>query len=147
MPTAATAPILSRCSPTASITNWSWPRTRSWLREGGRFVFETRHPQARAWQGWNPSNGSDITDAAGRALRVWHEVESVVGDVVAFTETTARPGGAVLRVDRTSLRFPDATTLSTFLADAGFQIEAQYGDWHRGSITTASREIITIARK
>lgn len=117
------------------------------LRGGGRFAFETRHPQARAWQDWNPSNGSDITDAAGRALRVWHQVETVTGDVVTFTETTARPDGTVLRVDRTSLRFPGTRTLSTFLADAGFQIEAQYGDWHRGPITPASREIITIARK
>jgi SAM-dependent methyltransferase len=117
------------------------------LREGGHFVFETRHPQARAWQDWNPSNRSDITDGSGRALRVWHEVESVAGDVVTLTETTARPDGTVLRVDRTSLRFPGTQTLSTFLADAGFQIEDQYGGWYRGRITATSREIITIARK
>jgi SAM-dependent methyltransferase len=117
------------------------------LRDGGHFAFETRHPQARAWQDWNPSNASDITDAAGRVLRVWHQVESADGDVITLTETTARPDGTVLRVDRTSLRFPGPHTLSTFLADAGFQIQAQYGDWHRGPITTTSREIITIARK
>jgi SAM-dependent methyltransferase len=116
------------------------------LREGGRFVFETRHPQAHAWQDWNPANASDITDPAGRALRVWHEVEAVADDVVTFTETTAQPDGAVLRVDRASLRFPGLQTLSAFLVGAGFEIEAQYGDWHRGPITTASREIITIAR-
>jgi hypothetical protein len=80
-------------------------------------------------------------------VRVWHEVESVAGDVVTLTETTARPDGTVLRVDRASLRFPGIQTLSTFLADADFQIEDQYGDWHRGPITAASREIITIARK
>jgi SAM-dependent methyltransferase len=117
------------------------------LRDGGRFAFETRHPQARAWQDWNPSNGSDITDAAGRALRVWHEVESVAGDVVTVTETTAVADGTVLRVDRASLRFPGLQALSTFLAGAGFEIEAQYGDWDRAPVTTASREIITIARK
>jgi hypothetical protein len=83
---------------------------------------------------------------AGRALRIWHEVESVAGDVVTFTETTARPGGTVLRVDRASLRFPDTQTLSRFLADAGFEIEAPCGDWHCGPISTSSREIITIAR-
>lgn len=117
------------------------------LREGGHFVFETRHPQAQAWQDWNPSHRSDITDGSCRALRVWHQVESVAGDVVTFTETTACSDGTVLRVDRTSLRFPDTQTLSRFLADAGFQIEDQYGDWHRGPITATSREIITIARK
>ncbi|MFI1655072.1 class I SAM-dependent methyltransferase [Streptomyces sp. NPDC020472] len=75
------------------------------LREDGHFAFETRHPQTRAWEEWNPSNASDVTDASGRALRVWHEIESAVGDVVAFTTTTAEPDGAVLRVDHTSLRF------------------------------------------
>ncbi len=116
------------------------------LRPGGRFVFETRHPQTRAWQDWNPSHKSDVTDAAGRALRSWHEVESVAGDVVTFSETTARPDGTVLRVDRMSLRFPGPQTLGRFLADTGFEIEAQYGDWHREPVSTTSREIITIAR-
>lgn len=118
---------------------------RTALRGGGRFAFETRHPQARAWDGWNPSNASDIVAGNGRALRMWHEVESVVGDVVTFTETTAEPGGPVLRVDRTSLRFLDVVTLDGFLADAGFRIEARYGDWRRGPVTAASREIVTVA--
>jgi SAM-dependent methyltransferase len=117
------------------------------LRAGGRFAFETRHPQARAWETWNPANASDITDPAGRALRVWHEVDSIVGDVVGFTETTAEAGGAVLRVDRTTLRFLDAATLDGFLHEAGFEVEARYGDWQRGPVTDASREIVTIARR
>lgn len=118
------------------------------LREGGRFVFETRHPQARAWEEWNPSNASDVTDEIGRSLHVWHEVESVRHDVVTFvTRTTALPGGTLLRTDRSTLRFLDADALGGFLADAGFGIEAQYGDWHRVGITGASREIITIARR
>ncbi|MFG2140913.1 class I SAM-dependent methyltransferase [Streptomyces sp. NPDC048650] len=120
---------------------------RATLHEGGRFAFETRHPKARAWEDWNPSNACDIVDATGRALRVWHETESVVGDVVTFTGTTAEPNGTVLRVDRTSLRFPDVATLDAFLTDAGFAIEAQYGDWHRGPLTATSREVVTIARR
>ncbi|REK91893.1 class I SAM-dependent methyltransferase [Streptomyces inhibens] len=117
------------------------------LREGGRFAFETRHPQARAWEGWNPSRVSEIADKAGRALRIWHETESVADDVVTFTETTAEPDGSVLRVDRTSLRFLDVVRLDAFLVGAGFETEARYGDWHRGPVTDTSREIITIARR
>jgi hypothetical protein len=119
---------------------------RAALREGGRFVFETRHPQARAWLDWNPSNGQDVTGPAGRPLRVWNEVESVAGDLVTFTGTTAQPDGAMLSFVRATLRFPGPETIGTFLAAAGFQVEAQYGDWDRTPITTASREIITIAR-
>jgi SAM-dependent methyltransferase len=117
------------------------------LRAGGRFVFETRHPQARAWEGWNPSNEHRVVDASGRPLRVWHEVESVVGDVVTFTGTTARSDGTVLRLDRSTLRFLDTGTLDAFLADAGFETEARYGDWHRGAVTATSREIVTVARR
>jgi SAM-dependent methyltransferase len=117
------------------------------LRDGGRFAFETRHPQARAWLDWNPANASDLTGPDGQPLRVWHEVESVAVDVVTLTETTARPDGTVLRVDRASLRFLDVPTLNAFLGAAGFQVEAQYGDWHRGPVTGDSREIVTIARK
>ena len=118
---------------------------RAALRDGGRFVFETRHPQARAWEDWNPPNTLEIADATGRVLRVWHEVESVAEDIVTFTETTTEPDGTVLRVDRTNLRFLDIVTLDAFLADAGFEIEARYGDWRRTPLTHTSREIITIA--
>jgi hypothetical protein len=36
--------------------------------------------------------------------------------------------------------------LNAFLAEAGFEVEAQYGDWRRGPITVESTEIVTIAR-
>jgi len=126
---------------------------RGSLRAGGRFAFETRHPQAQAWLDWCPSNRSDVTDEAGRARRVWNEVESVsadvpasTGTVVTFTGTTASRDGTVLWVDRTSLRFLDPGPLAVFLTEAAFEIEAQYGDWDRGPITTSSREIVTVAR-
>jgi hypothetical protein len=67
--------------------------------------------------------------------------------VVTFTETTRHSNGTVLRVDRASLRFLDVPTLGAFLTGVGLMIEAQYGDWHRGPITNASREIVTIARR
>jgi SAM-dependent methyltransferase len=120
---------------------------RASLRDGGRFAFETRHPQARAWDAWNPANGCQVIDHSGRELRVWHEVESVIGDVVTFTETTAQPDGKVLRVDRASLRFLDAPALDAFLAEAGFEIDDRYGDWHRAPLDENSREIITVARR
>lgn len=120
---------------------------RAALRVGGTFAFETRHPQARAWESWNPSNVSDIVDAADRALRVWHQVKAVSDDVVTFTGTTAEPDGTVLRVDYASLRFLGTAPLDVFLAEAGLEVEARYGDWHRGPITSTSKEIITIARR
>jgi len=116
------------------------------LRDGGRFAFETRHPQARAWEEWAQAEPSEVVDASARVLRQSHAVESVVDGVVMLVETTTDADGRVLRVDRGALRFLDVEPLNAFLTEAGFAIEAQYGDWHRGPITDASREIITIAR-
>ncbi|MBA2462182.1 MAG: class I SAM-dependent methyltransferase [Actinobacteria bacterium] len=116
------------------------------LADGGRFGFETRNPLARAWESWNRENAMDVVDPSGRPVRISYEVESVVGDVVTFTETTSDADGAALRVDRASLRFLDVDTLAGFLADAGFEIEAQYGGWFREPLDPGSPEIITVAR-
>ncbi|MGW2395712.1 class I SAM-dependent methyltransferase [Kitasatospora sp. NPDC001664] len=135
-----------QCLVTDQEVTASLAAVRTALRPGGRFVFETRHPRARAWEAWNPANASELTTATGRSLRVEHRVESVTGDVVTFTETTAE-AGRVVRTDRASLRFLDVPALDAFLAVAGLQVEAHYGDWHRGPITPDSREIVTVARR
>lgn len=120
---------------------------RNALRPAGRFVFGTRHVQARAWESWNPANAFDTTLPDGRVLRMWHAVTSVVGDVVTLTETTGLPDGTALRVDPGTLRFFDVPTLGKFLTEAGFQVEEQYGDWRRGPVTSESPGIVTIARR
>jgi SAM-dependent methyltransferase len=120
---------------------------RQALVHGGRFVFETRNPAVREWEEWNPRNPIDVVDPAGRAVRVTYEVEGVDGDVVTFTETTSDPEGAVLRVDRASLRFLDRDGLTNHLVEAGFTADAQYGGWSRETLTKKSREIVTFARR
>jgi SAM-dependent methyltransferase len=116
------------------------------LAGGGRFAFETRNPLARAWEDWNPGYPIDVVDRSGRPLRIWYEVESVIGDVVTLTETTGDRDGASLRVDRGSLRFLDAATLDRCLDHAGFEVEARYGGWLREPFEPASAEIVTVAR-
>jgi SAM-dependent methyltransferase len=118
---------------------------RAALVKDGRFVFGTRNPEVRAWERWNPSNAFDVVDHEGRELRLVHRVESVVDDVVTFTETTARRNGKPLRVDRASLRFLGAEGVAGFLRTAGFAIEARYGDWSRGPLTAASENIVVVA--
>ena len=109
-------------------------------------MFGTRNPRVRAWESWNPSNPYDVVDHTGRELRVSHQVESVVGDVVTLTETTATRDGHPLRVDRASLRFLDVEGIDAFLGGAGFEVEARYGDWTRGPLTGTSDNIVTVAR-
>lgn len=115
------------------------------LRDGGRFIFETRNPSVREWESWNPANPIDVVDPTGRALRIVYEVESVRDDVVEISESTLASDGVTLRVDRVSLRFLDVDSLRAHLTDAGFAVESQIGGWRGEPLTPASAEILTIA--
>jgi ubiquinone/menaquinone biosynthesis C-methylase UbiE len=120
---------------------------REALAPGGRFVFETRNPAVRVWEGWTPERVYEVTGADGAEVRVWHEVvEPVVGDRVTFTETFASSRWERKRVSRSVLRFLDVAALDGFLAEAGFEVVGRYGDWRRGSYDpAASPEIVSVA--
>ena len=59
---------------------------------------------------------------------------------------TSDRDGILFRVDRAQMRYLDLHSLGTFLTEAGFEIDAQYGDWNYVPLTPTSREIITVAR-
>ena len=115
------------------------------LAPGGRFAFETRHPQARAWEDWARAE-PDRFDYAGRPLVMSWQIESVVDGVVSMTETTADQDGTILHVGHGRLRFLEPEALNRLLAEAGFAVEAQFGDFARGPITPASGSIVTVAK-
>ncbi|MFF1283246.1 class I SAM-dependent methyltransferase [Streptomyces sp. NPDC058299] len=122
---------------------------RAALRDGGRFVFETRNPDARAWERWTPDRVREVTAADGTPVRVWHEVQGdgLHRDRVRYTETYAGPHWPAPRVRDGVLRFPDTGTLDGFLAEAGLTVTERYGDWERGPLTGTAPEIITVARR
>ena len=116
---------------------------QSALTNGGRFVFETRNPLASAWEEWIPHNAVEIVHG-DNVTRMAHEVETpIAGDVVSFTVTFTSPSWD----SRSTLRFLDRSSLSSFLSDAGLAVEEQFGDWDQQPLTDASPEIITVARR
>jgi SAM-dependent methyltransferase len=115
------------------------------LVDGGRFAFETRHPLARAWEGWNTT--FEVANPDGDVVTVDYQVQEVAGDVVRFTESLSGRWWDHPQVEVGSLRFLEPDRLAAFLHDAGFVIEEQFGDWNRGPLTPSSKEIITIARR
>ncbi|WP_409180138.1 class I SAM-dependent methyltransferase [Amycolatopsis sp. VS8301801F10] len=118
---------------------------RAALIDGGQFVFETRHPQARAWEVWAAAEPAPF-EYGGRKLVSWWHVESVADGVVTFTETVGEPDLTPLRTDRATLRFLDVDPLNAALRRAGFAVEHQYGDFRGGPLTADSRSIVTVAR-
>jgi SAM-dependent methyltransferase len=122
-------------------------KIRSVLTGDGRFAFETRNPAARAWERWTPDNAVEVTNASGASVRVWHEVETpVAGDVVRFTTTFTGAGWASPQTSRSTLRFLDAPSLSSFLSEAELLVDEQFGNWLGDPFIENSPEIITIAR-
>lgn len=120
---------------------------RAALVEGGRFAFETRNPLVREWESWNPDNPFEVVDASGTVIRASYETEPIDGDVVTITETLSSPSWDEPYAQTGQLRFLGAEALNALLAEAGFSIDAQYGDWAGTPFTTTAREIITIARR
>ncbi|MEU5886343.1 class I SAM-dependent methyltransferase [Streptomyces sp. NPDC047461] len=120
---------------------------RTALADDGRFVFETRNPAARAWESWTPDRVHEAADENGSVAWMWREVVGPVGgDRVTFTETYEGVRWDHPQVSTTTLRFLDTPDLEKFLAEAGLVIENQYGDWGRGPVTSASPELVTVAR-
>ena len=118
---------------------------RAALVEGGLFAFETRHPQARAWEDWNTS--FEVRSPDDEVARVEYEVQDVKNDVVFVTESLSGQWWDRPQKEFGALRFVGPEPLEAFLHEAGFVIVEQFGDWDRGSLTEVSEEIITIARR
>ena len=120
---------------------------RAALTDDGRFVFETRNPQALGWLDWTPNNAVDILHD-GSVIRMAHQVEMPVsGDTVSFAITFTGPIWDQPQVSHSTLRFLGTAQLSAFISEAGLVIEDQYGDWDGQPLTDTSPEIITIARR
>jgi ubiquinone/menaquinone biosynthesis C-methylase UbiE len=121
---------------------------RSALTSDGRFAFETRNPRVREWERWTPDRAAEVTDATGAVVTMVRHVEMTVkGSTVSFTHTFTSPGWEGPQVSRSTLRFLDVDSLSSFLSDAGPRIEQQFGDWNGQPLSDTSPEIITFARR
>lgn len=131
---------------TDDVLDRSLAAIRNALVPGGRFAFETRHPQAKAWEEWDGASFV-VRNPEGAEVSVGYAILDVTGDLVTLTETLTGPLWTEPQVDRGTLRFIEPSELAAHLDTAGFDIEAQYGDWDRTPIIASSEEIITIARR
>ncbi len=97
--------------------------TGSALRPHGHFVFETRQPERRAWQGWAADTGPVTRDVPGSGpVERRCEVTAVRLPFVSFRYTyTFLTDGAVITSDST-LRFRSREELESSLAAHGYRV-------------------------
>lgn len=119
-----------------------WARTlrdvRTSMAEGGMLSFESRNPQARAWEGWGSGERTTRETPMG-PLTEWAEVElvdEVLGDgnTVRLREHHVFERQESTVVTDQTLHFRSRAKIEADLRASGFEVEAVYGDWTCGSL-------------
>lgn len=123
-------------------------RVAAHLHAGGRFVFEVRNPAAGPIEHNHWPYTMPIQDLDGRWIdRTMTSQYDAHTGIEAVTRTrTVRETGKTTTT-RLHLKYTTAEELDRLLAEAGFAVEARYGDWPDTPFTPTSLEIITIARR
>lgn len=133
------------------IVGDAWPRTLAdinrALRRGGVVAFESRNPGARAWETWDAAQSTTRETQHG-PLTEWAEVSGLRpnGHVsLTFHNLFERTGDHV--VEALTLAFRDRETIEHELRQAGFTVEAVWGDWVRTPFKGSDTTMIFQARK
>ncbi|OLT28392.1 methyltransferase type 11 [Nocardiopsis sp. CNR-923] len=130
----------------AVVDPGTWRTTLSGARDalapGGRLVFETRDPAARAWEGWNRAATRRVTMLPGTGVvESWVELVDVRLPLVTFRWTYVfASDGEVLTSDST-LRFRERSEVEADLAAHGFVVEDV-----RDAPDRPGRELVFLAR-
>ena len=93
------------------------------LRPGGHLVFETRRPEARAWEGWTPeaTRRTVTVDGVGQ-VETWCEVTEVAEPVVSFRWTFRFAADDETLTSDSTLRFRTEAEVEASLVAAGFAV-------------------------
>ena len=116
-----------------AIPGADWPRTLRDLRRamghGGTLAFESRNPAARAWDNW--AFEDKRRDSQHGPLIERRIVSAPAPGVVELqTSTTFTATGECVH-ETQLLAFRDRNSIANDLVEAGFAVEATYGDWVR----------------
>ena len=129
------------------LTDVEWAATlraaHAALRPGGRLVFETRDPAAKAWQEWTRERTYQRTVVPGvGAVQTWEDLLEVSGELVSFRSTNVfESDGAVLTSDST-LRFRQRDEVAASLVAAGYVVDVV-----RQAPDRPGRELVFVARR
>jgi prevent-host-death family protein len=129
------------------VTDAEWASTLraayAALRPGGRLVFETRDPAAKAWLEWNRERSYQRTVVPGvGGVQSWHDLLEVRGDLVSFRSTVVFESDGALLTSDSTLRFRHRDEVTASLAAAGYVV-----DEVRQAPDRPGRELVFIARR
>jgi SAM-dependent methyltransferase len=116
------------------IPDSEWERTlrdiSEALSDGGVLAFESRNPQARAWEKWAAAEPT-LRDTVNGPLRVWHDVnETEPGQIVLTAHNRLEDTGEQI-TEQLTLAFRERQLIEQQLRDAGFIVDGVWSDWNR----------------
>jgi SAM-dependent methyltransferase len=118
-------------------------RTRTALRPGGRFVFETRDPFRRAWEHWTRAESLRRVqiDRVG-TVETWVELTAVDLPLVSFRHTWVFEADDTVLTSDSTLRFRDRAEVENDLHCHGYVVEEV-----RGAPDRPGLEFVFVARR
>lgn len=133
------------------ITDEEWDHALADLRRalvpGGRLVFDSRDPAARAWEAWNPNDSRRhvrLPDGQSVELRSGAATPDENGVVTSTLHYEFADGTELTAL--ILLRFRPENELRSTLDRAGFSIEHIYGGWNREPIGADDGEFLVVAQ-
>jgi ubiquinone/menaquinone biosynthesis C-methylase UbiE len=115
------------------------------LAPDGRFIFETRNPEDRAWLRW--SGDRTVVDGAEHgALQESYEVAQQPDGLIALTHHIRLLDHNEELLGHSRLRFPTRETVEVECAAAGLELVEWYGDWDGSPLHEESVEMIAVTR-
>jgi SAM-dependent methyltransferase len=117
------------------------------LREGGHLAFESRNPEARAWERWNRAATYERFNSPHGPMECWLELVSVGNGRVRFEGHNVFTATGEVVVASSELRFRSLAELTASVTNSGFTVEHVYGDWGSGPLVSTSRGMVVIARR
>ena len=116
------------------------------LRPGAYLAFESRNPEAKAWESWHREATYAQLDSPYGPVQTWLELEDVRGGRVRFVGYNAFTRTKEVVEAPSELRFRTLAELTDCLSEAGFVVEHAYGDWKCGPLLQTSQVIVIVAQ-
>lgn len=118
------------------------------LAPGGRFIFDTRNPDAQNWRNWTEKGAiRKFKHPSLGAVETWSDaVRDAAAGIVTYGTYYRIVTGDTRLSAASKIRFTPQERLAAMIDDAGLLVDEWLGDWKGGVFEPTSREIIPAGR-
>ncbi|MDX3925485.1 MAG: methyltransferase domain-containing protein [Shinella sp.] len=116
------------------------------LAPGGRFILDTRNPQAQEWLEWVPGASDRLIEHPRfGTVKAWNDMTHDPATGIVTYETVYEITTSGKRLSASArIAFPEKAELEALITEAGLTIERWMGDWQGNDFTEDAREMIPV---